>query len=532
MYSPIFLAILIMLPRLLSPQFGLLDDGRVLVTADQIAHGVWDMSIDEFEGRFRPMYWIPFTITYMLFGATPIWFFIGNTLTLIVTTAGLIFLVHCLSSNKFLSWATGLLFVLSGPVIETFFTLSKGEPSQGMFMVLSLVVLAPYLRIRGRSKRVGLVVLSSFLLLLAHFSKETSLVVLAISPVWYLASRFQPHAKIDQQDLALRMAYLFSSVISVAVYFILRSYFVPGHITAGSYTGRFHFDAGQLLASLIRWLGWLIRDYFYLLPLLFVVLLAFSVFRRLSYGKLLFESLVWMMAWVGLFLPWYFMSEYYMFPFTLGAAVFGATLLETTVGYVRKSSSWRGWITRVLMGLAILLLVTTQVNNISNGRIQLTVDKANAELLDFLRIIPPGSVVWVNLQDPSEYYYKLLDYLNTFWGRSDLVILPFSFHETNVPGNYYIIAPYIVNQPLLAVRLGVVERTQNKWNDSLLPYFEQYPGWQQIARFEYHFRLSGVDFPRLFCPLIRTRSFCATPAPFIDTRIFTYGWRVYKLETP
>lgn len=532
MYSPIFLAILIMLPRLLSPQFGLLDDGRMLVTSDRIAHGVWDMSKDEADGRFRPMYWISFTITYMLFGATPIWFFVGNMLVLIVTVAGLIFLVHRLSSNKFLSWASGLLFVLSGPVVESFFTLSKGEPLQGMFMVLSLASLVSYPRIRDGSKRVGLVLLSSFLLLLAHFSKETSVVILAISLVWYLAPRLRPHAMIERQGLALRMAYLVSSVISVVVYFMLHSYFVPGRITSGHYTNNYHLETGQLITSLIRWLGWLIRDYIYLLPLLIAFLLSLWAFRRLFYGKLLFESMVWMMAWMGVFLPWYFMTEYYMFPFALGAAVFGATLLDMAVECVRKSGFWISWMARVLVGLAILLLAATQLNNVSNGRLQLTVDKANAELLDFLRAVPPKSVVWVNLQDPSEYYYRLLDYMNTFWGRSDLVILPFSFQEINAPGDYYIIAPYIVNQPLLAVRLGVFEPTQNKWNESLLPYFEQHPGWQQIAQFEYSFRMSGVDFPRLFCPLITTRSFCETPAPFIDTRIFTYGWRVYKLEVP
>jgi hypothetical protein len=52
LYSPVFIAILVMLPRLLSPQFGLLDDGRGLVTLDRfINHGIWDMSVDIMEGR-------------------------------------------------------------------------------------------------------------------------------------------------------------------------------------------------------------------------------------------------------------------------------------------------------------------------------------------------------------------------------------------------------------------------------------------------------------------------------------------------
>ena len=69
--SPIIVAVLIMLPRLLSPQFGLFDDGRSMVTAQKVTQGVWDMSVDDFEGRFRPLYWLFFALPYALFGDGP-----------------------------------------------------------------------------------------------------------------------------------------------------------------------------------------------------------------------------------------------------------------------------------------------------------------------------------------------------------------------------------------------------------------------------------------------------------------------------
>lgn len=54
---PLVLAILIMAPRLASPQFGLLDDGAMLAEVRQILLGDLGMSHDLQAGRFRPLYW-------------------------------------------------------------------------------------------------------------------------------------------------------------------------------------------------------------------------------------------------------------------------------------------------------------------------------------------------------------------------------------------------------------------------------------------------------------------------------------------
>jgi hypothetical protein len=196
-----------------------------------------------------------------------------------------------------------------------------------------------------------------------------------------------------------------------------------------------------------------------------------------------------------------------------------------------ERGGWR-WAAIVALGLSTLLFFSSQFNNLSNGRIQLAVDSANADLLSYLRNVEPNSTVLLNIQTPNEYYYKLVDYIVKYWGRSDITISPFDFQDTSSPGVYYLLVPYVVNQPLLAVRQGVVENTQNYWNDSLIPYFQEHPGWQKIRQFQRHFFLSGMDLPRLFCPFIRTRAFCATPAPLLDNRPFEYGWVIYRLNLP
>ena len=85
------------------------------------------------------------------------------------------------------------------------------------------------------------------------------------------------------------------------------------------------------------------------------------------------------------------------------------------------------------------------------------------------------------------------------------------------------------NQPLQTVRMGVVEGTQQTWN-SILEGYKTGQNWQLVSDVQHRFRLSVVDFARLFCPFISTRSFCATDAPLVDTRVFSYGWKIYSLK--
>jgi hypothetical protein len=533
LYSPVLIAILVMIPRLLSPQFGLLDDGRGLVTLDKfINHGVWDMSVDIMEGRYRPLYWLWFGLFYKLAGDNPFWFFFGNMCALVSAVAGLIFLVFKATLSRRAAFLSGLFLALASPVIESYYTLSKGETLQAAMLVLSLVVISFFNSELKPATKVFLVALSVITLLLAHTSKETSIVVLPIAFIWFLTARFLVRGSENSRGRVVRAAYLISAFISVIVYYVLRIYFVTWQMNTGTYTSRYGLGLSQLVASGIRWAGWLVRDYAHLSPLIAAGIIVWVLRRKISHGHILIDSLVWMGIWIAVFLPWYFMAEYYMMPFAIGAAVFGGILADNVFEFAHNEKrGWR-WAAIVALGLSALLFFSSQVNDLSNGRIQLAVDSANADLLSFLQNTEPNSTILLNIQTPNEYYYKLIDYLNHYWSRSDLTISTFDFQDTSSPGIYYLIAPYVMNQPLLAVRQGIVEDTQSKWNESLIPYFQEHPGWQIVQQFERHFSLSGMDLPRLFCPLIKTRAFCASPAPLLDLRPFTYGWIIYRMEKP
>src|SRR5512143_2191264 len=85
-YAPILICVLIMIPRIVSPQFGLLDDGRSLTISQGIIHGKWDLSWDVIAGRARPLYWASFAFWYFLANGHAFWYFLGNLIVFCANT--------------------------------------------------------------------------------------------------------------------------------------------------------------------------------------------------------------------------------------------------------------------------------------------------------------------------------------------------------------------------------------------------------------------------------------------------------------
>ncbi len=533
LFAPVVIAVLIMLPRLLSPQFELFDDGRSLTSAEKISHGIWYTYPDSFEGRFRPIHWLWFTLSYLIGGKNPFWFYLSNTLALVVIVGGLIFLVRRLGGSRLQAFTAGFAFVVAGPVVESFYTL-KGEVIQLALMLLSLLAIQPYAEVKKDWHKIGVACLTLAVVFMAYLAKETSLVLLPISLVWYLLARFWPGYEADPSRRAARGIYLLANLISAPVFLVLRQLATSTGLNQGSYTVRYAFQLGQIAVSALRWAGWLVRDFAWVVPLLVLAILFILRRRTLANRSLLVDALVWMGAWIGVYLPWNFMAEYYMLPFALGLAVFVSALAAEILPAFREAG-WKRWAAMAGSILAAVLLIGSLLNNLTNARVQLTVDAADAAMMEYLiRNTGTGSTILVNIQDPNEYYYEMGSQLAEIDGRPDLNLQPFR-SNAGLPGdkaNLFIVTPYVKNQPLLTVRMGVIEDTQNHWNDNLLGFLQTDPGWRIVSSPSGDFTLTDVNYPRVFCALVKTRSFCATPAPLIDTRQFSYGWRIYQSSGP
>ncbi len=527
-YWPVGLAALIMIPRLLSAEFGLFDDGETLRVAQDIQDGDWGVLAKEaIRGRFRPVYWIQYAHIYALFGAAPTWFFLWNVLLFVGVTAELILLVRRAGAGAFQAAITGFIFVLSGPVVENIYTLSKPELLQSLLLLGALLFFtSPWESDRPRRRVVSSAVFATVLLLAATLTKETTLVMVPIAAAWLLLARMgEPRDK--RGEVATRWGtLLFAAVAASLLYFVLRGQFLEVSLSEGTYTNNLEWSLGRLADSIVRWSGWLVRDFAWLLPLLLVPAIGL-LDRRLGQVRFLVGAAVWIAGWILIYLPWEFMVEYYMLPVSIGVSVIAGVALNSVRDWIRggrrRALAW------LSLGLASALWLTTLPNNLSNARQQIAVDRANARLLEFLsEVAGDDRGVIINIQQENEYVYELRTHLQDVKGLFGTQVGVFDPGGGLPSGSALIAAPYVHNQPLLAVRMGVIEPTQVAWNQSLQEVLGQ--GADTAFETEENFRLSIVDLPRLLCSVLPERGYCRVERPLIDTREFRYGWRVYDLH--
>src|SRR5262245_55018451 len=111
--APVAMAVLVMLPRLASPQFGLLDDGLTLQTGRELI-GRWSSALHLIPetGRFFPAYWIVYSAIFGVVGIRPLGFFLVNLLLLAGLLAVLMRLVRLCGGTTLQAAAGAVLFAL------------------------------------------------------------------------------------------------------------------------------------------------------------------------------------------------------------------------------------------------------------------------------------------------------------------------------------------------------------------------------------------------------------------------------------
>ena len=155
--APVALAGLVMLPRLASPQFGLLDDGLTLQTGHEVI-GRWSSALHLIPetGRFFPAYWLVYSAIVGIVGVRPLAFFAVNVLLLAGLLAFLARLVRLGGGTRLQAAVAAVLFALCGPTIEAFYTLSKAEPLQLMWIGVSLLATRASATEAHRARRAAL----------------------------------------------------------------------------------------------------------------------------------------------------------------------------------------------------------------------------------------------------------------------------------------------------------------------------------------------------------------------------------------
>lgn len=530
-YSPALLALVLMLPRLASAQFGMLDDGETALMARQVTSGDWLAAWEGDSGRSRPVYWLFYWAIHTMAGPEPFWFFFANTLMLISCTLALIYVANSLGGSRLQSATAGLMFVLSGPIVEDFYTLSKQEPLQLTFLLASLVFLVRLCRPMRRGARYAGFMLVLVWLTLANLTKETSLVMMPVAIGWALLLSWRGNRSPDRAVARALVGYALVSGIGTLVFLALRAHFAVTGLPGNNYVGNYVLTPSRLIESSVRYIGWLTRDFAFVAPLA-VFWFFWSVKSKQIPDTLFVGVLVWTVFWIGIYLPWRNTRDYYLLAFTAGLAILIAQFLEYAFRQARQGTKlWRG-AAFVSLAMALPLFLASLASNISNARIQLAIDAANSEMLEVLAAeLPRSSLVLVNIQAFSEYVEETQSHLSLFYDRPDLLVEQFEFQpqlESEGDRPLYVVSPMAENQPVLRVRMGFLGADAALWNASMIQHLRG--AGKEIHRIERAFPLFMVDLPRLLCPLMPQKEYCQVPGPLIDRRLFSYGWVVYEVR--
>jgi hypothetical protein len=527
--APVALAALIMLPRLASPHFGLLDDGLTLQTGREVSGRWWSVLylIPE-TGRFFPAYWLSYSLVFAVVGARPLAFFAVNLLLFAGLLAMLAKLARLTGATRGQAAVAALLLAVSGPAIETFYTLSKAEPLQLTWIGLSLLATAASVSAARTAARAALFVAAATALLLAHATKETSVVLVPIAFGWLAFEWWTPKKSPTWARFAI--AYVLINLLAVAAFGALRWQYAALALGEGTYTRAYVFQTVTIGPALFRICAWLARGFAYLLPLL-----ALAALPRVGGRRPIVYACVWMAGWLAVFLPWPATFEYYLLPFAFGAALLGGTLAG-------DAWRWRGpeqpvarrRLASGALATAALLLVATALNAATDARVQLTVDRADADLVAFLGGLPPGSHVLANMSPVNEYHYELPMHLSELKGRRDIVVERMPPPARASAADAFVITAEMANQPGPTVRIALHEPGVSRDNATLRTLLAAdsapvYRGGRQT-------RIVEIGLQRLLCPFavrpVLDITYCPRDRGVLDGRTFSYGWQVHRLVRP
>jgi hypothetical protein len=534
---PAALAVLVMLPRLCSPEFGLLDDGLTLRTGHEVVGRWWSVVhlIPE-TGRFFPAYWMAYAAIVGVVGARPRAFFAVNVLLLATLLALLGRLVRWGGGTQRQAWLAAAFLAACGPAIETFYTLSKAEPLQMIWIGVSLLATSASASQESWPRRAALILLAATALLLAYATKETTLVLIPVSVGWLVLERWSGEHAATSGRFA--KAFVAINLVAAAAFAGLRWCYAPLGLTEGTYTRAYSLDPATVGGALFHIGAWLVRDFAFLAPVLAVavlVLVGIGVAENIDASRrLVGYACLWMVGWLAVYVPWPVTFQYYLLPFALGAAVVSGVIIGD-VASGRRSGRWR------LATAAAWLLVTTGflwslsiVNAVADARVQLVVDRVNADLVRFLAGAPRGSHVFVNTAYVNEHVFELPLHLSELNGRPDIIVEHVSRFAQESPSSapVFVVTPETVNQPAPTVRIGVDESGAAQAGSVLTPLLNG--RGERVYRAAERTPVLELATHRLLCRLWiappRDATYCPADRGVISWRTFVYGWQVHRVR--
>jgi hypothetical protein len=188
----ILLATAYILPLLLFPGFSVIDDGWNLQIADTLTEtpvsGWSNILVETAIGRLRPFHYLYFYGVYLLAGAQPFLYWVGQWVVITATVLVMYKILFSVTKNSVISIA-GMIVPFFFPAIpENLYRLGTQEPRQFLFELLFIVWA---LRLEKKNLTLLHAGLGSVLMILALGTKETSLILVPLFIAIYVLKLIQ-----------------------------------------------------------------------------------------------------------------------------------------------------------------------------------------------------------------------------------------------------------------------------------------------------------------------------------------------------
>jgi hypothetical protein len=200
---------------------------------------------------------------------------------------------------------------------------------------------------------------------------------------------------------------------------------------------------------------------------------------------------------------------------------------------LKKATAFRKAAAACLLGLFALFTLTTLLNNYSNARLELAMDRQQARLMRYLTTANGPDPVLANFDANSTLFSHALDLFQIVGRRPDFDLQPFRF-QTASPGasplSYSLVTVQVKNKPLFVVRS---QGDSQKVNASLQGFLS--PADDTLFDSREAFRLVTFNLIDLVCPVVHggylQDLYCSHGLPVVDTRQYSYGWTVYHVTS-
>jgi hypothetical protein len=358
----------------------------------------------------------------------------------------------------------------------------------------------------------------------AEWSKEPAVVLIPIGFAWLIHGWLRQKYTGENCEVSTRINFALAGIIALGIFTFTYFFFIPSGLAGGSYSQRYSLDFVGLLAHGRMLAGFFLVGFAFILPpLLFVLIFDWISLHRLP-RILWVDAGIWMLGWGCIFLPWPAISWYHLLPFTMGAVSLGAMAIGQTINILQRSLISVRIIAWVSLILAFLLYLPGFFNSISNMQTQLVVDRANAQLVEKLALLPPNSRILFNQPADAEYIGEVGVHLNEFKQRTDIQVQALSDRLPELGSMpTYIVSPKIENTMFLPVRIGVTENMVLE-GEGLLK--------KQAAKVEKDSIMANAIIfnPGLYQCLIGKTRYCQKERMPFAIENFSYGWMIYQVD--